>query len=225
MPWGPSYWPLPPLLRELLETNKPYLVNTLRVPALQTVVLFSQSLDTNSDCSRYRPLWKSERREGRRRARGGRGGGEREEGGEEESKRREGRRRARGGRGGGEREEGGEEESERREGRRRARGGRGGEEGEEESERREGEEKVRLRTQVHSQNESSLVECTSIHLTFVEVMGLMGVSVEQSCIIVELVQLLGKPCVVINMLSSVSINSTTLLPPSLPTICTHKGCV
>ncbi|KAL5482136.1 hypothetical protein EMCRGX_G022425 [Ephydatia muelleri] len=37
---------------ELLETNKPYLVNTLRVPALQTVVLFSQSLDTNSDCSR-----------------------------------------------------------------------------------------------------------------------------------------------------------------------------
>ena len=38
---------------------------------------------------------------------------------------------------------------------------------------------------------SSLVECTSIHLTFVEVMGLMGVSVGQSCIIVELVQLCG----------------------------------
>ncbi|XP_064149969.1 probable ATP-dependent RNA helicase DHX34 [Loxodonta africana] len=36
----------------LLETNKPYLVNCVRVPALQSLLLFSRSLDTNSDCSR-----------------------------------------------------------------------------------------------------------------------------------------------------------------------------
>ncbi|NXP03972.1 DHX34 helicase, partial [Thinocorus orbignyianus] len=36
----------------LLETNKPYLVNCLRVPALQALLLFSRSLDTNGDCSR-----------------------------------------------------------------------------------------------------------------------------------------------------------------------------
>ncbi|CAL1528445.1 unnamed protein product [Lymnaea stagnalis] len=37
----------------LLETNnKPYLVNTMRVPALQTVTLFSNSIDTNADCTR-----------------------------------------------------------------------------------------------------------------------------------------------------------------------------
>ncbi|KAK6188313.1 hypothetical protein SNE40_004514 [Patella caerulea] len=36
----------------LLETNKPYLVNIMRVPALQTVTLFSNSIDTNSDCTR-----------------------------------------------------------------------------------------------------------------------------------------------------------------------------
>ncbi|KAM9039840.1 putative ATP-dependent RNA helicase DHX34 isoform 1-T4 [Sarcophilus harrisii] len=36
----------------LLETNKPYLVNCVRLPALQTLLLFSQSLDTNGDCSR-----------------------------------------------------------------------------------------------------------------------------------------------------------------------------
>ncbi|XP_053908950.1 probable ATP-dependent RNA helicase DHX34 [Cuculus canorus] len=36
----------------LLETNKPYLVNCLRVPALQALLLFSRSLDTNVDCSR-----------------------------------------------------------------------------------------------------------------------------------------------------------------------------
>ena len=40
-----------------METNKPYLVNVLRVPALQTVALFSQSLDTNADCSRCIALW------------------------------------------------------------------------------------------------------------------------------------------------------------------------
>ncbi|XP_013379582.1 probable ATP-dependent RNA helicase DHX34, partial [Lingula anatina] len=36
----------------LLETNKPYLVNLMRVPALQTLLLYSNSLDTNADCTR-----------------------------------------------------------------------------------------------------------------------------------------------------------------------------
>lgn len=38
--------------RKLLETNRPYMVNTLRVPALQTLLLFSQNIDTNTDCTR-----------------------------------------------------------------------------------------------------------------------------------------------------------------------------
>ena len=37
---------------DLLETNKPYLVNVMRTPGLQTVTLFSQNLDTNADCTR-----------------------------------------------------------------------------------------------------------------------------------------------------------------------------
>ncbi|ERE61653.1 putative ATP-dependent RNA helicase DHX34, partial [Cricetulus griseus] len=36
----------------LLETNKPYLVNCVRIPALQSLLLFSRSIDTNGDCSR-----------------------------------------------------------------------------------------------------------------------------------------------------------------------------
>ncbi|XP_004867118.1 probable ATP-dependent RNA helicase DHX34 isoform X3 [Heterocephalus glaber] len=36
----------------LLETNKLYLVNCVRIPALQSLLLFSRSLDTNGDCSR-----------------------------------------------------------------------------------------------------------------------------------------------------------------------------
>ncbi|XP_015771994.1 PREDICTED: probable ATP-dependent RNA helicase DHX34 [Acropora digitifera] len=36
----------------LLETNKPYLVNAMRVPALQTLLLFAQGLDTNADLTR-----------------------------------------------------------------------------------------------------------------------------------------------------------------------------
>jgi transposase-like protein len=36
----------------LVETTKPYLVGALRVPALQTLLLFSQAIDTNADCSR-----------------------------------------------------------------------------------------------------------------------------------------------------------------------------
>ncbi|OWF54057.1 probable ATP-dependent RNA helicase DHX34 isoform X1 [Mizuhopecten yessoensis] len=36
----------------LLETTKPYLMNTMRVPALQTTTLFSNFIDTNSDCTR-----------------------------------------------------------------------------------------------------------------------------------------------------------------------------
>ncbi|NXY83494.1 DHX34 helicase, partial [Alcedo cyanopectus] len=36
----------------LLETTKPYLVNCVRVPALQVLLLFSRSLDTSADCAR-----------------------------------------------------------------------------------------------------------------------------------------------------------------------------
>ncbi|XP_069738338.1 probable ATP-dependent RNA helicase DHX34 [Phaenicophaeus curvirostris] len=36
----------------LLETNKPYLVNCVRIPALQALLLFSRSLDTSADCTR-----------------------------------------------------------------------------------------------------------------------------------------------------------------------------
>lgn len=34
--------------RSLLETTKPYLVNTLRMPAAQTLLLFAREIDTNS---------------------------------------------------------------------------------------------------------------------------------------------------------------------------------
>lgn len=37
---------------DLLETNKPYLMNVMRTPALQTVTLFSSNLDTDADCTR-----------------------------------------------------------------------------------------------------------------------------------------------------------------------------
>nr|CAD7601665.1 unnamed protein product [Timema genevievae] len=40
------------MCRSLLETTKPYLVTTLRIPAAQTLLLFSQSIDTNSNFSR-----------------------------------------------------------------------------------------------------------------------------------------------------------------------------
>ncbi|XP_067667167.1 probable ATP-dependent RNA helicase DHX34 [Haliotis asinina] len=36
----------------VLETNKPYLINTMRVPALQTITLFSNCIDANADCTR-----------------------------------------------------------------------------------------------------------------------------------------------------------------------------
>jgi len=36
----------------LVETTKPYLVGVMRVPALPTLLLFAQSVDTNADCSR-----------------------------------------------------------------------------------------------------------------------------------------------------------------------------
>uniref|UniRef100_A0A8D0B4S7 DExH-box helicase 34 n=1 Tax=Salvator merianae TaxID=96440 RepID=A0A8D0B4S7_SALMN len=36
----------------LLETSKPYLVNCLRLPALQALLLLASSLDTNADCTR-----------------------------------------------------------------------------------------------------------------------------------------------------------------------------
>ncbi|XP_077174696.1 putative ATP-dependent RNA helicase DHX34 isoform X2 [Paroedura picta] len=35
----------------LLETNKPYLVNCLRLPALQALLLLARALDTNADCT------------------------------------------------------------------------------------------------------------------------------------------------------------------------------
>ena len=37
----------------LLETSKPYLVHAMRVPALQTLMVFAQSLDTNADLTRF----------------------------------------------------------------------------------------------------------------------------------------------------------------------------
>lgn len=37
----------------LLETTKPYLMNTMRLPAAQTLLLFAHSIDTNSTFSRY----------------------------------------------------------------------------------------------------------------------------------------------------------------------------
>lgn len=36
----------------LLETNKPYIMNSMKVPALQTLLLLSRSIATNSDCSK-----------------------------------------------------------------------------------------------------------------------------------------------------------------------------
>lgn len=41
---------MPP--RSLLETTKPYLMNTLRMPAAQTLLLFAHTIDTNATCSR-----------------------------------------------------------------------------------------------------------------------------------------------------------------------------
>lgn len=37
----------------LLETNKPYVVNTMKVPTLQTLFLLSSSIDTNSNCTQF----------------------------------------------------------------------------------------------------------------------------------------------------------------------------
>ncbi|PSN45175.1 putative ATP-dependent RNA helicase DHX34 [Blattella germanica] len=39
-------------LRSLLETTKPFLVTTMRMPAVQTLLLFSQTIDTNYDFSK-----------------------------------------------------------------------------------------------------------------------------------------------------------------------------
>jgi hypothetical protein len=36
----------------LLETNKPYLMTTLRMPLLQTLLLFSNTIETNANFSR-----------------------------------------------------------------------------------------------------------------------------------------------------------------------------
>lgn len=39
-------------LRNLLETAKPYLMNCIRMPAAQTLLLFSYSVDTNASVTR-----------------------------------------------------------------------------------------------------------------------------------------------------------------------------
>lgn len=36
----------------LLETRKPYIMNVMRVPALQTLLLFGRTVDSNADCTR-----------------------------------------------------------------------------------------------------------------------------------------------------------------------------
>lgn len=38
--------------RSLLETTKPYLMNTMRMPAAQTLFLFAHEIDTNGSCSK-----------------------------------------------------------------------------------------------------------------------------------------------------------------------------
>ena len=40
------------ILRNLMETQKPYLMGSMKVPALQTLLLFAHALDTNSDATR-----------------------------------------------------------------------------------------------------------------------------------------------------------------------------
>lgn len=46
----------------LLETNKPYMMNCMRVPTLHTMLLFCGSIDTNADCARLvrmKAFWES----------------------------------------------------------------------------------------------------------------------------------------------------------------------
>ncbi|VDP70404.1 unnamed protein product, partial [Schistosoma mattheei] len=38
---------------DLMETTKPFLVNTIRVPALPTLLLYCREVDTNADISRF----------------------------------------------------------------------------------------------------------------------------------------------------------------------------
>lgn len=39
--------------RTLLETNKPYLMNTMRMPAAQTLFLFAHTIDTDAELTRF----------------------------------------------------------------------------------------------------------------------------------------------------------------------------
>jgi len=39
--------------RNLLETNKPYLMNTFRMPAIQTLFLFGHSIDSDPSFTRF----------------------------------------------------------------------------------------------------------------------------------------------------------------------------
>lgn len=54
--WIKSYWLKSMFVSQcrcVLETNKPYLMNTMRVPALQTCTLFSNCIDSNANCTRF----------------------------------------------------------------------------------------------------------------------------------------------------------------------------
>ena len=50
--WFKAYFYVLYVYSSLLETNNPYLINVMRVPALQTVTLFSNCIDTNANCTR-----------------------------------------------------------------------------------------------------------------------------------------------------------------------------
>jgi ATP-dependent RNA helicase DHX34 len=40
------------MIRTLMETNKPYIMNVMRTPAMQTVFLYASTLETNNDFTR-----------------------------------------------------------------------------------------------------------------------------------------------------------------------------
>lgn len=40
------------MTRSLLETTKPYLMNTMRMPAAQTLLLLARCIDTNANFTR-----------------------------------------------------------------------------------------------------------------------------------------------------------------------------
>ena len=40
------------ITKNLFETNKTYLMNCMRIPALQSLLLYARTLDTNAECTR-----------------------------------------------------------------------------------------------------------------------------------------------------------------------------